>query len=198
MLSSKSQAGRKIADRGNQVLDNDAVKLLKTQDAGYLRTMAQKTRKEKDRLKADLAVGESVEALRAGFKSSRSRHIVFVDDAAAQKHYGLEEENREPDLDADDSDNELHVDVKPRPGSSKPREKKDQSKVAALHDAQLLKRRRKREQQARAAKLEALKDREKTLMMAEMELEIQRARMQNSIGSVTKDGAKFKARIRKR
>lgn len=57
---------------------------------------------------------------------------------------------------------------------------------------------RKRAQEGRLSRLKLLKIREKELLAAERELELQRARMSNSIGGVTKAGFKWKVRERKK
>lgn len=75
--------GQKVADRGNPVLSHDAVKLLKTQDAGYLKTMAQATRKKRERLEEEILVQEGVQGL--GGQDGR-RHVVFVESREEQKN----------------------------------------------------------------------------------------------------------------
>ncbi|EDO03438.1 hypothetical protein SS1G_05919 [Sclerotinia sclerotiorum 1980 UF-70] len=46
----KKYTGTVNGDRGNQVLDQDAVRLFKTQDLGYVRTMRNKALKEVEEL----------------------------------------------------------------------------------------------------------------------------------------------------
>lgn len=61
--------GTKFGDRGNKALSQDVVRLLKTQDAGYLRIMTQKARNEVQMLKRELHVGgnnELTSALEGG------------------------------------------------------------------------------------------------------------------------------------
>lgn len=53
-------------------------------------------------------------------------------------------------------------------------------------------------QEKRLERLKALVAREEELMLAERELELQRAKMANNIGGVNKEGVKFKIRERKR
>ena len=48
------------------------------------------------------------------------------------------------------------------------------------------------------SRLRALKKRESELVAAEEELELQRAKMNNTVGGVNKNGVKFKVRERKR
>lgn len=75
--------GQKVANRGNPVLSHDAVKLLKTQDAGYLKTMAQATRKKRERLEEEILAQEGVKGL--GRQDGR-RKVVFVESREEQKN----------------------------------------------------------------------------------------------------------------
>lgn len=75
--------GQKVANRGNPVLSHDAVKLLKTQDAGYLKTMAQATRKKRERLEEEILVQEGVKGL--GRQDGR-RKVIFVESREEQEH----------------------------------------------------------------------------------------------------------------
>jgi U3 small nucleolar RNA-associated protein 11 len=57
---------------------------------------------------------------------------------------------------------------------------------------------RERAQDRTASKLRAIRKRESELVAAEEELELQRAKMNNTVGGVNKNGVKFKVRERKR
>lgn len=70
----KNRTGTVNGDRGNQVLSQDAVRLFKTQDLGYVRTMRNTTMKEV----------EALEMRIAGIKS-QGKKIVFVDDEEEQR-----------------------------------------------------------------------------------------------------------------
>jgi U3 small nucleolar RNA-associated protein 11 len=87
MKSSVDDKGRKIADRGNVALSTDVVKLLKTQDAGYIRTMLQVTRKEREELEQRLILEEQGEAraLKDGQKAKKGKHRVFVENEEEQE-----------------------------------------------------------------------------------------------------------------
>jgi U3 small nucleolar RNA-associated protein 11 len=69
----KNRTGTINGDRGAQVLSQDAVRLYKTQDLGYVRTMRNKTTKEVETLKKQVV----------GIKGEGKR-IVFVDDEDEQ------------------------------------------------------------------------------------------------------------------
>ena len=72
------------------------------------------------------------------------------------------------------------------------------AEAATLRQARIDRKRRKREREAQLSRLNALRSREKELLVAEQELAHQRAKMSNSIGGVNKAGVKFKIRERKR
>ena len=93
----KNWTGTVDGDRGNQVLSQDAVRLFKTQDLGYVRTMRNKALKEV----------EELEKRTVGIKG-HGKKVVFVDD---------EEEQRQKLQDVvmdeeDDEDAEVHAKTK--------------------------------------------------------------------------------------
>jgi hypothetical protein len=83
MASSTTKDGIRLGDRGNKALSHDAVLLLKTQDAGYLRTVLQQTRLERRRL-------EKAVELTAGLQGSWRK--VFVDSAAGLQGFSAAEQ----------------------------------------------------------------------------------------------------------
>jgi U3 small nucleolar RNA-associated protein 11 len=83
----KGRTGTVDGDRGNQVLSQDAVRLFKTQDLGYVRTMRNRTAKEV----------EELEMKGKGIKGE-GKKIVFVD--------GEEEQNQRLDEDGNMEDTE--------------------------------------------------------------------------------------------
>jgi Utp11 protein len=151
MMSSKTKDGIRLGDRGNKALSHDVVLLLKTQDAGYLRTVLQQTRLERRRLENAVKLTSGLQG--ASIEPSRK---VFVDSAEEQLAYAAQG----ADVGLDGSED----------ASAAEQEKR----------------------------LEALITREKELVLAERELELQRGKMSNSVGGVNKKGVKFKARERKR
>jgi len=70
----KNRTGTVNGDRGNEVLSQEAVRLFKTQDLGYVRTMRNKALKEVEELKKK----------GVGIKSA-GKKIVFVDDEEEQR-----------------------------------------------------------------------------------------------------------------
>ncbi|KAF2177698.1 U3 small nucleolar RNA-associated protein 11 [Zopfia rhizophila CBS 207.26] len=212
MMSSKvDSAGRKVADRGNKALSMDVVKLLKTQDAGYIRTMLQMVRKERKQLEEEMVFEEEeVRALRDGEEGRKGMHTVFVGDKEGQNKFKADEwfgtgaewvdrvwnrpRQEQKDL-KEQSDDE---DVKELPQTKKLSKKQREAKLLAEKEARALLNKRERTQERRAKHLEAVKARERDLVVAEEELEQQRAKMNGTVGGVNKHGVKFKIRERKR
>lgn len=217
MLSSKTKNGIKIADRGNKALSMDVVKLLKTQDAGYVRTALQRTRVEKQRLEEELVLsqreGEEGVRLRTlgdieeddddddEMVEAGNRHTVFVDDEVEQHEFDPAEWFETDEKGVHNAYNRPRrksgEELLPVPTIQKgPRELEQERMAWRIKRAQLKK--QQREQESKVIKLDNLRQREKDLAKAEQELEIQRARMNNTAGGTNKNGVKFKVRERKR
>lgn len=159
-------------DRGNAALSVEAVRLLKTQDVGYVRTVRNVAAREVRRLEERVVMAGGDIGGDGGGATGRPRKIVFLD--------GVEERERameglEADGDGDEEDGES-----------------DDGEPEGDDRAQVLQKLQRRLANARA-KLETLAD-------AENELEMQRARMAKTatVGGITKNGKKFKIRERKR
>jgi hypothetical protein len=210
MLSSRvDKEGKKVGDRGNKALSTDVVKLLKTQDAGYLRTMLQVTRKDREELEQRLIMeGGEVRALRDGEHSRMGKHKVYVDNEEEQEEFDPEvwfgqggdlpgRPKTHEDLQAeilDEEDEDKVSQARPKTLSKK----QLAAEELAKRDKRVFKRARDQAQSRTAFRLEAVKKRERELAAAEEELETQRAKMNSTIGGVNKHGVKFKIRERKR
>jgi len=203
MMSSKTDNhGRKITDRGNKSLSTDTVKLLKTQDAAYLRTMGQKTRRAREKVEMEYVLGDGVGKVNVVGGGSRkmAEKVVFVGSKEEQREYATDGRRAEPEdrgvdnIGTEDMDDEAE-DLPLQPKQWKARLEAQES---ALRERRALRKRHKREQDARRSRLDALKTRERQFFAAEQELEIQRAKMSSSVGGVTKAGLKWKVRERKR
>lgn len=217
MISSKAHdRGQKLADRGNAVLSQDAVKLLKTQDAGYLKIMAQKTRKERERLEREFTIRDGGDAKIPGGESGQiqNRHMYFVDTAEEQKQFNAKSSlgskrtgySLAYDLSRAEQDDLLGTEEEMDSRPSQPRKfgktfssRRDPKEDAlALRSDRALRKSRKRGEEARVSRLNLLKLRERELRVAEQELELQRAKMTNNIGGMNKTGVKWKPRERKK
>ncbi|KAI1000893.1 hypothetical protein K3495_g7304 [Podosphaera aphanis] len=169
----KGSTGTVSADRGNKVLSQEAVRLFKTQDLGYIRTARNKAVKEVERL--EIAV--------KGI-TGKGQKVIFLADPN-QKIGKIELESNNT-LDGNEDDDEGDDDDEGEMSSSK--EEKDLQRTS--------------NRQAEKIKLRLITARErlKALTDAENALELQRSRMAKSptVGGITKHGTKFKVRDRKR
>ncbi|KAI0126381.1 small-subunit processome [Xylariales sp. AK1849] len=186
----KRWTGTVDGDRGNRALDVDAVRLLKTQDIGYLRTARNGASKEVRQLEERVVgMGGSLEGKRPAGDSEddddgwedeaparkKPRKVIFTD--------GIEEMQEriaaEAEKEAAESDDDGLGEQNPE-------------KLRAEQRQRLLLRLQNRLANARK-KL-------KVLSTAENALEVQRGRMAKTptVGGVTKSGKKFKIRERKR
>ncbi|KAI0425991.1 small-subunit processome [Xylaria sp. FL1042] len=194
---SKKWDGTVAGDRGNKALDIDVVRLLKTQDMGYIRSVRNVAMKEvrtleervialggdvnnlneneedEDDVDVDFDFGDEPSAKRK--PSSRNKKIIFTDgqDEREEKI----RQDIEKDSPAEEDDN---------------LEGETPEKLRTEQKQRLLEKLQRRLQNARK--------KQRVLAQAEQELEIQRARMAKTatVGGVTKSGKKFKVRERKR
>ncbi|KAF2091138.1 U3 small nucleolar RNA-associated protein 11 [Saccharata proteae CBS 121410] len=212
MLSSLTNkaTGTKVGDRGNKALSTDVIKLLKTQDVGYVRTTLQKVRKERARVEEGFVLEEEggVEALTG--REGEGKHTVFVGDREDQKGFapdewfgvdgeeGLGRKWNRPRRKSVGGEGEVEMEEDAVDANKTGKDRKQEGEKTALKEERALRKRREKEQGSRRLKLEALKKKEQDLMIAEEELEAQRARMSNNVGGVNKNGVKFKVRERKR
>ncbi|KAI9734032.1 MAG: hypothetical protein M1818_006970 [Claussenomyces sp. TS43310] len=183
----KNTTGTVNSDRGNKQLDQETVRLLKTQDLGYIRTMRNKTMKEV----------EAAERLARGIKWE-GRATVYVDTEEEQidkservgrvSRLDVSEEDRgDEDEDLDGMDDKLW-DTGPKGVN-----------VAETKEARLQQKAQERRATRSLARLESSKARLKVLTDAEVALDLQRAKMAKSVtvGGVNKNGVRFKIRERK-
>ncbi|KAI0975477.1 small-subunit processome [Xylaria arbuscula] len=202
---SKKWDGTVAGDRGNKTLDIDVVRLLKTQDMAYIRSVRNVAMKEVRALEERVIalggdVGDSLNeneddeddmAMDFDFNdgpsatknsASKNKKIVFADgqDEREDKIQQDTAKHAPADEDEDDDDDE-HVE-----GGDTP------EKLRAEQKQRLLQKLQRRLQNARK--------KQRVLAQAEQELEIQRAKMAKTatIGGITKSGKKFKVRQRKR
>ncbi|KAL8713419.1 MAG: hypothetical protein Q9220_002618 [cf. Caloplaca sp. 1 TL-2023] len=209
MLSSTTDRhGRKIQDRGNPTLSQDAIELLKTQDAGYLKTMVQKTRRACQKMEEEFVLRKSGLVQVAGGRnvSRRGEHVVFVENGEQQQSLGSERDKK---------------DLIPFPGAQQrhtssgnkqailqssgqipmdPRQTKRQEveELLASKQERAFRKRRKRERENQQSRLSALRARGKDLHAVEQQLDLQRAKISNSVGGTNKAGVRWKVRERKK
>lgn len=194
MMSSETVAGVKRAKRGAENggggvnglgMSAGVVKLMKTQDAGYLRTVLQSTQKKRKR------VEEEVGAAEAGLHgaNSGSKRVKFGEDGETEVVGGVP---RADDMDGDlaglDSDDGVDA-----------LEDESEDDAEGLTEEEIAARKSKREAlAAKRRKANGLRVREEQLAIALRAVEEQRARMNGTVGGVNKHGVRFKRRQRKR
>ncbi|KAI1746457.1 small-subunit processome [Xylaria castorea] len=196
---SKKWDGTVAGDRGNKALDVDVVRLLKTQDMGYIRSVRNIAMKEVHTLEERvIALGGDIDSLLnneneededdmdmdfdfgdelSGKKKSaqKNKKIIFADgedERESRIQQDMEEDTPEADDEGPEGDNP--------------------EKLRAEQKQRLLEKLRRRLLNARK--------KQRVLAQTEQELEMQRARMAKTatVGGVTKSGKKFKVRERKR
>lgn len=213
MSAGRSTAGKHGKGGDEALLSHDAVKLLKTQDSGYLRTVSNRGRREVEKLEQQVILAEVMtgdETVKGGKK------IVFVEEETPKSSKKRKRSSREVEtvvlqevpqpMDADQDFEDTAVppqvsEVVEDENASTPVQKSQAQRIkesSASKRLLLERKRRRRLQELRANKLDALKKRQREILAAANELEAQRARMARTVGGVNKDGVKFKIRERKR
>jgi U3 small nucleolar RNA-associated protein 11 len=187
-------------------MNMDVVKLLKTQDAGYLQTVLQQTRRAREKIERQVVL--MVTGVDARGVSKRK---VFDEEGEEIEEVGgkLEEFSDDEDMDLDLDDladlgdldglDDLDGIGGEGSGSEDGKSEDEESDTKGLSKEEIRQRRKKRRaQEVLENQLGALKDRERDLSAALSQLEQQRARMNNTVGGTNKEGVKFKVRERKR
>lgn len=209
MMNSTTKNGVKVAKRGadnagggGKSLSMDVVKLMKTQDVAYLRTVLQSTRKEIARLEQEVVAGDKGVKMDVNAK----RKTVFPDEGDSEPEMisddedmgdfddladfgGFDDLEKLDDLDGLDGSDDDMSDAPAEKTDSKPLTKEEKA-------ARTLAKRKRHFMDTRRNKLEALKDREEDLATALQVLEDQRVQMNGKSGGVNKNGTKFKVRQR--
>lgn len=229
MLSEQSARQGKHGARDSEAssLSHDTVKLLKTQDAGYLRTVGERVRREVERLEKEVQLqdgmaqtlgeiqttrhgqddeyDEDLDDLLAG--AAKKRKIIFAESQEDQKKLGgLLEDSEDDEMIYDEEDDSEDDSFGKRQQQQQQQQKKPQqpskkqleAERLALSQQRNARKLKRRAAEGRVRKLEALKKQYAEISAAERQLELQRARMTNSIGGVNKNGVKWKVKERKR
>lgn len=198
-------------------LSHDAIKLLKTQDKGYLRTAGERIRREIERLEREVKLQDGMNEVLGtkhgekkreevdddefdgfddlddldfdGPPKKKSRKVVFADDRGEQRT--MKNKRAEDDDDAMEEESEEESSVRKTP-------KQVAAERQAFVEARRARKLRKRAVEARESKLAALRKQFGEIQAAEQEIDWQRAKMDNLIGGTNKNGVKWKIRERKR
>ena len=202
-MMSKKQ-GKHGKGGSQSLLSHDAVKLLKSQDAGYLRVALGRGSKEMRKMEEEVGLDAAGKAT--------ARKVVFHEEEQPEKRGKKRTSGGKASADIDvneafavENPAEGNLDIEamdvtektpPTTKSKSPKALAAEKDAAARLKAERKKRRRL--QEMRVAKLELLKKRQKDIMAAADQLELQRAKMARTVGGVNKNGVKFKIRERKR
>ncbi|KAK3330118.1 small-subunit processome [Apodospora peruviana] len=216
----KAFTGTVDGDRGNKAMDMDTVRLLKTQDLGYLRTMRNVAAKEVKELEerfilaggAEVSDEESEEEEdfeademvarppRRQQIQTKAKRIVFCDGveerdqaAAAAAAEGEQRNTRSKSVGGEDEDMWNDFDDKP---TSKSEEEGDEEAEKKQKEAE----RKARNLERLQTRLRNAKKKLKALTDAEYELALQQAKMAKTAtsGGITKTGRRIKVKERKR
>ncbi|PGH04494.1 U3 small nucleolar RNA-associated protein 11 [Blastomyces parvus] len=199
MMSEKSNKQGRHGARGSEAstLSHEAIKLLKTQDAGYLRVVGEKVRRQLEGVEQEVRLQDGMDGVLQG---DTGRKIVFADSLEEQRRLRIEREGVEDE--DDDSDEGQFGEEEVSFGEKEKQAKKSKKQVEAEERARremlAARRLKKRAAEVRRKKVEALQLQHKELVAAEQELDRQRAKMENSVGGVNKYGLKWKVRERKK
>lgn len=210
MLNSKTDRyGRKLQDRGNATLSQDAVKLLKTQDAGYLKTVIQQTRSTREKVEQSfqLSIGEGVHVPGGGDEGTSGEHVLFASSLQEQQLLGSAQREKDSVSSAEHGSRQAHQLYKDHGGhqfkdlasiDSRRAARAKEQIMRVVKEERAARKLRKRQREGQESRLKALKTREKELLATEQQLGHERARMSNSVGGINKAGVKWKVRERKR
>ncbi|KAK2809269.1 hypothetical protein FQN50_003910 [Emmonsiellopsis sp. PD_5] len=219
MMSDGSKRQGKHGARDSQAtqLSHDAVKLLKTQDAGYLRVVGEKVRRQlegvemEDRLQRGMrgVLGEVVEGeggseedddydgIGRGLGMGLGKKVVFAESVEEQRRLGEGVDgDDEEDMESGSGEEMSFGEKQAKRGqrSKKQIEAEERARKELIQARRL----KKRAAEVRSKKIEALRIQHKELLAAEQELDRQRGKMEHSVGGVNKFGVKWKVRERKK
>ena len=192
MLSAgTSKQGKHGRGEETNRLSHDAVKLLKTQDAGYLRTVAGRSRRELEKLEEVVWLEKAMGQVAV----TEKKKTIFVEpekQGTKRKSDAMDEEENTTYTASDEATTADEA------STQRATKKQQQAEQKAKFDLRAQRKKRKHLADMRAAKLNALKKRQEEIMVVAEVLERQRAKMAHAIGGVNKEGVKWKIRERKR
>ncbi|KAK1247298.1 hypothetical protein MKX07_002207 [Trichoderma sp. CBMAI-0711] len=196
ITSGKSWNGRVEGDRGNNKgMDMDTVRLLKTQDLGYVRTMKQVAVKELARLEEQAVLVKGLEELAAAEEDDDDNDDEGFDDDSEEEGFSRRRRKRRSGAQGPrkivfmDNEDERDEALQAAEESQGPKREDQQAAFERSENLAELKR-----------KLEHARKKVKSLMTAESQLEVQQAKMAKTAtsGGTTRRGKKIMVRKRKR
>ncbi|KAK2875626.1 hypothetical protein FQN49_001563 [Arthroderma sp. PD_2] len=195
MMSDRAKTHGKHGARESKSLNHATVSLLKTQDAGYLRVVGERVRRQ-------LVQTEQEVSLQNGIKEAESlggKKMIFVDSVEEQQEKARRDDD-EDDGEEDGSNGELDsaASGKQNQGTGTISKKKLEAEKQARKQIFVARRLKEKAAESRLKKLETLKQQHADISAAEEELALQRAKMARSVGGSNKQGIKWKVRERKK
>lgn len=200
--------------REDATLSMETVRLLKTQDAGYLRTMGEQVRRKMEEVEREVRLQDGMSGALDGKNENGARNgggkVAFVDSTDEQRRRvgrptGDYDEKEEEEEGEEGEEEEEGHDREDEAGAAAQQSQTEKKSRKQLEQERLLfketlnaKKFKRKAAQSRLKKLEALKKQHKDIVAAEQELDWQRGKMENSVGGVNKNGVKWKVRERKR
>ncbi|GMG36202.1 Small-subunit processome, Utp11 [Aspergillus oryzae] len=218
MMSSHTQKAGKHGTAARQSaagLSHDAIKLLKTQDAGYLRTTGERIRRQMDKLEQEIQLQDGMVQSLVGKRPKKKKAAVRDEDDDGFD-FDFDEESEEEEVGpkktvfVDDKQEQRALKMKKvqeeDSGEEESFEDLERKKTAreleadrlALQEARRARKIKQRAALARQNKLAALQKQYTDITAAERQLDWQRGRMDNTVGGTNKNGIKWKIRERKK
>lgn len=217
-MSSHTQKAGKHGTAARQSaagLSHDAIKLLKTQDAGYLRTTGERIRRQMDKLEQEIQLQDGMVQSLVGKRPKKKKAAVRDEDDDGFD-FDFDEESEEEEVGpkktvfVDDKQEQRALKMKKvqeeDSGEEESFEDLERKKTAreleadrlALQEARRARKIKQRAALARQNKLAALQKQYTDITAAERQLDWQRGRMDNTVGGTNKNGIKWKIRERKK
>ncbi|EFQ98510.1 U3 small nucleolar RNA-associated protein 11 [Nannizzia gypsea CBS 118893] len=193
MMSERSKTHGKHGARESKSLSHATVSLLKTQDAGYLRVVGERVRRQ-------LAQTEEEADLQKGIQKAETlggKKVIFVDSVEEQQQEKAHRDEQEDDEEEEDASRELTADELKQMAKTMSKKQLEAEK-RVRKELFVARRLKEKAVEARLKKLETLKQQHADISAAEEELALQRAKMARSVGGVNKNGVKWKVRERKK
>ncbi|KAF3491263.1 U3 snoRNP-associated protein Utp11 [Arthroderma uncinatum] len=194
MMSERSKTHGKHGARESKSLNHATVSLLKTQDAGYLRVVGERVRRQLVQTEQEVNLQKGIEEA----ESLGGKKTIFVDSVEEQQEKAYRDE--EDDSEDDSVNGELDSGSAGKQKQATGTISKKQLEAEKQARKEIFKARRLKEKAAesRLKKLETLKQQHADISAAEEELALQRAKMARSVGGSNKQGIKWKVRERKK
>lgn len=196
MLSERTGTQGKHGTRDSSgALSVEAAKLLKTQDAGYLRVVGERVRRQLEAAEKDMNLQDGIKQVADG--DAGRKKLIFADSVGEQKQKAkLKARNNG---DEEDEEAEYNSEFEDEAASSTQKSKKQlEAENEARKEMMRARKLKRRAAESRRKTVAALAKQHEDILAAERELEWQRGKMENSVGGVNKNGVKWKIRERKR